>query len=139
MTSRSQNVASKTNRLLSQSKNTPVCKFSAFQLFQSFLLILDKLTNTHTHTHIQQSSFNSIDEPFGLGRFATGTHSQRPLRGLCSFVLSRCAALLVSCIILLGASRLDSSSATCIVLNYILQEICFLCQSFNNSKQTYRN
>ena len=44
----------------------------------------------------------------------------RSLRGLCSFVLGRCAALLVPWIIILGASRLDSSSATCIVLNYIL-------------------
>ena len=26
-------------------------------------------------------------EPFGLGLFATGTHSQRPHRDLCSFVL----------------------------------------------------
>ena len=30
-------------------------------------------------------------DPFGLVRFATGTHSQRPLCDLCSFVLGRAA------------------------------------------------
>ena len=37
------------------------------------------------------------DEPFGFGRFATGTHPQRALW-----------RLLVSCIIILGASWLDA-------------------------------
>ena len=79
-------------------------------------------TQTDTKLHVPEILYlthSYADEPFGLGRFATGTHSQRPLRGLCSFVLGRCAASLVSCIIILGASRLDSSSATCMVLNYI--------------------
>ena len=58
-------------------------------------------------------------EPFGLSRFATEIHSQRPLRGLCLFVLGCSAALFVSCIIILGALRLDSSLTTSMVLNYI--------------------
>ena len=37
-------------------------------------------------------------------------YSQRPLRGLCSFVLGLCAASVVSVITVLGAVRLDSST-----------------------------
>lgn len=57
-------------------------------------------------------------ESFVLGRFATGTHSLRPLSGLCSFVLGRYAASVVSVIIVLGALRLDNKPLS---MGYIIQ------------------
>ena len=57
-------------------------------------------------------------EPFGLGRFATGTHSQRPLRGLCSFVLGRRGhACIMYCIKSYSICKSVSFASHSIILN----------------------
>ena len=80
-------------------------KYPCMQIF-SFLALLvfpinSEQTHKHTHTKIQQSSFNSRSPSVSVASRQKITHKDR-FAAFCSFVLGRSAAWLVLCIIILA-------------------------------------